>query len=283
MDAVAGTVQRRTGMIYSDPVTLFNDDCLNVLKSMETESIDCVVTDCPYHIASGACTNDAVKIGRSRKRKGGGCYVGDTGHVNLGGIFDEFDEWCYTKDGKLFKHNSIEFSEWLPEIYRVLKNDTHCYIMINPRNLKELQQAAEKVKFQFQQLIVWDKGNATPNKYYLNAYELILMLRKGKAKNINVMGTKNILTIPNIIRTKKHPTEKPAELMQILVENSTNPGDTVLDPFMGVGGVGVACKNCGRNFVGIEIDEKYYEVAEDRINKTTIEPIVEYEQMSIFL
>ena len=108
--------------------------------------------------------------------------------------------------------------------------------MINPRNLKELQQSAEDAGFIFQNLIVWDKGNSVPNKYYLNAYELILMLRKGKAKNINNMGTKNILRVPNIIRTKKHPTEKPAELMQILVENSSNPGDTVLDPFMGVGG-----------------------------------------------
>ena len=70
----------------------------------------------------------------------------------------------------------------------------------------------------------------------MNAYELILMMRKGKAKNINDMGSKNILRVPNIIRTKLHPTEKPFELMQILVENSTNENEVVMDPFMGVGG-----------------------------------------------
>lgn len=224
---------------------LYNDNCLEVLKDIKTESIDCVVTDCPYHIVSGGCTTDAVKIGRytepsgifrKRKDSSGHELVGDTQHVNLGGIFDDLDPTCYTKQGKLFKYNDIEFSEWMPEIYRVLKPDTHCYIMINPRNLKELQQVAEDAGFQFQQLIVWDKGNATPNKYYLNAYELILMLRKGAARNINNMGTKNILYVPNIINTKNHPTEKPFELMQILVENSTKPGDIVLDPFMGVGG-----------------------------------------------
>ena len=234
---------------------LFNDDCLNVLKTIDPESIDCVITDCPYHIVSGGCSNDAVKIGRTPS-----------------GIFNrQFDkgsneEIIYTRQGKLFKHNDIEFSEWLPEVYRILKPDTHCYIMINPRNLKELQEVAEKSGFLFQQLIVWDKGNTTPNKFYMNAYELILMLRKGRARNINNMGTKNILKVPNITRIKKHPTEKPAELMQILVENSTDPGNIVLDPFMGAGGVGAACKNSGREFIGIEIDHKYFQIAEDRLS-----------------
>ena len=255
---------------------IFNDDCLNILNTLDPESIDCIITDCPYHIVSGGCTNDAVKIGNyteptgipsKRRRDGhGNIYVGNTNHLNLGSIFNEFDQSCYVKEGKLFKHNDIKFSEWLPEIYRVLKPGTHCYVMINPRNLKELQQAAEDAGFQFQQLIVWDKGNTTPNKYYLNAYELILMLRKGKARNINNMGTKNILRVPNIIRTKKHPTEKPSELMQILVENSTDPENVVLDPFMGVGGVGIACMNTGREFIGIEIDPKYFQIAKDRLS-----------------
>lgn len=180
---------------------LYNEDCLKVMAGFRDDFFDLVVTDCPYHIVSGGCTNDAVKIGRSRKREAhGGCYVGDTNHVNLGGIFNEFDELRYTKDGKLFKHNEIKFSEWLPEVYRVLKPNSHCYIMINPRNLKDLQIEAEKAGFIFQNLIVWDKGNSLPNKYYLNSYELILMLRKGKAKNINNKGTKNILRVPNIMR-----------------------------------------------------------------------------------
>ena len=234
---------------------LYNDDCLDVLKTIESESVDLVVTDCPYHICSGCCSNDAVKIGRytepggifqKRKDSHGNTYMTDTKHVSLCGIFNDADPTTYTKQGKLFKFNDIEFSDWLPDIYRVLKSETHCYIMINPRNLKELQQSCEDVGFVFQQLIVWDKGNATPNKYYLNAYELILMLRKGKAMNINNMGTKNILRVPNIIKTKQHPTEKPYELMKILIENSSNEGQIVLDPFMGVGATGVAAKKNGQ-------------------------------------
>lgn len=230
-------------------IKLFNDDCLSVFKHLQDESIDLFITDCPYKIVSGGCTN--IK----RKDDCGGM-------LNKRNTFIQED----VKTGKMFKHNDIKFSDWLPDVYRVLKEGSHCYIMINARNLKDLQVEAEKVGFIFQNIIVWDKGNATPNKYYMNAYELILMLRKGRAKNINDMGTKNILNIKNIIGTKNHPTEKPVELMEILVKNSSNEGDLVLDCFMGTGSTGVACKNLNRDFIGIEIDEKYFDIACERIN-----------------
>lgn len=120
--------------------------------------------------------------------------------------------------------------------------------------------------FKFQNIIIWNKGNATPNRYYLNAYEMILMLRKGNAKNINNMGTRNILDIKNIRGNKTHPTEKPVELNEIFIQNSSNKGEIILDPFMGTGSCGVACEKLGRNFIGIEIDKKYYDIAEKRIN-----------------
>lgn len=251
-------------------IKLYNDDCMNVFKEIESESIDLFITDCPYHIISGGCTNDAVKIGRYRETSGilQHRYVSD----------DESITW--TRQGKLFKHNEIEFEEWLPEVYRILKPNTHCYIMINPRNLKELWQKAEEAGFVFQNLLVWDKGNTTPNKWYMQAYELILMLRKGKAKNINVLGTKNILRIPNITRKKLHPTEKPVELMKILVENSSKENETVMDAFMGVGGVGVACKALNRNFIGCEIDENYFNIAKDRMEPKQED--YEFIQMSLF-
>lgn len=237
---------------------IYNADCMDIFKDIEDETIDCVVTDCPYHIISGGCTTDNEKSnnysepsGIIQKRRGG----------------MSVDSIEFSRQGKLFEYNDIEFSEWMPELYRVLKMNTHCYVMINPRNLKELWQAAEDAGFTFQNLIVWDKGNSTPNKYYMNCYELILMLRKGGAKNINNMGTTNILRVPNITHIKVHPTEKSVELMKILVENSTKEGDIVLDPFMGSGSTGVACKETNREFIGVEIDEKYFSVAKDRIEK----------------
>lgn len=223
---------------------LYNEDCLDRLKQLPDESIDLVVTDCPYHIVSGGCTTGAY----------GNNPVKKTNSVE------------YARKGKIFQFNDLEFSDWLPDIYRVMKKQTHCYIMINPRNLAKLQMSAEEVGFKFQQLIVWDKVSVnTPNRYYLNGYELILMLSKRPARNINNMGTKNILRLKPKIGNRLHPTEKPVELMKILVANSSSIGEVVLDPFMGAGTTGIACRELGREFIGIEIDQKYFEIAKKRI------------------
>lgn len=229
---------------------IYNDDALNTLKLIKDETIDLVVTDCPYKIVQGGCTNIELKNeprGILSKRR-----------LSLEDV----------KAGKIFKHNDIEFSEWLPEVYRVLKEGTHCYIMINARNLCSLQTEAERVGFKFQQLIVWNKGNSVPNKYYLNSHELILMLRKGPAKNINNMGTKNVLSIQNKIGNRTHPTEKPVALMEILINNSSNEGDIVLDPFMGTGSTGIAAVKNNRRFIGIELDKQYFDIAQQRIEQT---------------
>lgn len=82
-----------------------------------------------------------------------------------------------------------------------------------------------------------------------------------------ICGTKNILKIPNILGNKKHPTEKPVELLKVLIENSSNEGDIIMDCFMGSGSTGIACINTNRKFVGIEIDKKYYDIAVERIKK----------------
>lgn len=176
---------------------------------------------------------------------------------------------CASKQGKMFKHNDIKFKEWLPEAYRVLKEDTHCYIMVNARNLKDLQTEAEKVGFKFVNILIWNKNNATPNKYYMQQAEFILLLRKGKARNINNMGTSNILSAYNIIGNKLHPTQKPVELMEVLISNSSDEGDTILDPFFGSGSTIIAAEKLNRKAIGFEIDEEYYKTAKERIENKT--------------
>lgn len=251
-------------------IKLYNENCLDVLKTLPSESIDLVVTDCPYHIVNGGCSKEDL----------GGIFSKNPNskHQILGGMLNE-EQSTYVKSGKLFKFNDIEFSEYVPELYRILKNGTHCYIMINARNLKDLWEECEKAGFEFQQLLVWNKGNAVVNKFYMNCYELILMMRKGEAKPINQKGTPNILTIPNIIGVKTHPTEKPVQLNKTLILNSSKEGDVVLDCFMGTGSCGVAAQELGRDFIGIELDEKYFNIAKERIEgqKKTLEI-----QMSIF-
>ena len=218
-----------------------NKDCIEVLKEMRDESIDCCVTDCPYKIIAWwvriieqddetswvlskrkdrSKTDPKWCLNRWRK-----IMVSDwTNCSNKWLKKNEWDVACAVKDGKMFSHNEIQFSDWLPELYRVMANWTHTYIMINGRNLSELQFEAEicwnseeekeklrkwnrckKKWFVYQNLLIWKKWNMTPNKYYMQWAEFILMFRKWKARNINDMWSSNIIDIPNIIWNKEHP------------------------------------------------------------------------------
>lgn len=226
-------------------IVLQQGDCLELMKKIPDGSIDLIVTDPPYKLVSGGC-------------------VGKRSMANTGIFKSNSDA---VRKGKLFNHNEITFAEWIPEAFRVLKEKAHCYIMINGRNLAALQNECEKAGFIYQNLLVWNKGNVTPSKWYMNQCEFILMLRKGKAKNINVMGTSTLLDAPNIIGEKCHPTEKPVALMQKLVINSSKYDETVLDPFMGSGSAGIACLNTSRKFIGMELDEQYFEIAKERIEE----------------
>lgn len=222
----------------NDEIKLMHGDCVALMKDLPDNSVDLVVTDPPYRLISGGCTNKKPKDG----------------------IFCREN----VSSGKLFEHNDLPFSAWLPEVYRVLKPGTHCYIFISGRHVMELQMEAEKAGFQYVNLLVWKKQNKTVNRYYMYQLEFILLLRKGKARTINNRGTSNLLDVPNLIGNKLHPTEKPVELVQIFVENSSLPGETVFDPFMGAGGVGVACVNTGRRFIGMELGQNYFEISEKR-------------------
>ena len=122
--------------------------------------------------------------------------------------------------------------------------------------------------FRESNILVWVKNNACPNRYYMKNCEFVLFLYKGKAKPINDMSTKTALMIDNIRGNDKlHPTEKPVKLLAAFVNNSTNKGDIVLDPFMGSGSTGVATIQEGREFVGIEIASQYYDIANERLSK----------------
>ena len=232
---------------------IYNGDTRDLVKQVDTESIDLIVSDIPYKIVQGG---DATGVWRDKQMGGVMAKHGfTTGNYDL------------VKKGKIFEHNDIEFHEYLPELYRVLKQSGHCYLMINARNLKDLQQACEDAGFIYQQLLVWDKRSATPNRYYMNACEFILMLRKGAAKSINDMGASNLIRVPNIIGTKRHPTEKPVVLMEYLIKQSSKQGDLVLDPFCGSGSTCIAAKNAGRKYLGFEIDQQYYEIACQRMTE----------------
>ena len=216
---------------------LYNDDCLNVLKDIGDNSIDLVVTDPPYEVITG---------GRNGGVKG-----------KPSGLLKE--------NKQLMK--SIPSPElWLSECFRVMKYGTHIYIMTNTLNLTNYLNIINDVGFKLHNLLVWNKNNTTPNRWYMKNCEYVIFARKGFAKSINNPSSQTVHNFDNIIGNKQHPTEKPVDLMKFYVGNSSNIGDTVLDPFMGSGSTGVACKELGRNFIGVELDEQYFDIAESRID-----------------
>ncbi|MDM0660037.1 site-specific DNA-methyltransferase [Clostridium perfringens] len=218
---------------------LIHNNSIEYLKEMKECSVDLIVTDPPYKTITGGNSD-----GANSKRPQG----------------------MLDGNRKLFKHQKLKISDWMGDIYRVLKEGSHCYIMTNSLNMEEMLTESRKAGFKLHNILVWEKNNCTPSQFYMKNCEYTLFLRKGKAKWINdIGGSKTVHKYNNIIGKKTHPCEKPVELMEFYIKNSSNEGDVVLDPFMGTGSVGVACLNTNRKFIGIELDDKYFDIAKERI------------------
>ena len=235
--------------------TIICGNALEVLKTFPDESFDCIVTDPAYKLGTSSVKVNADGTINDNKRKR---WIKKNA--------DE-DNQALIKTGQMIQ-NIPKFEDWLPEVYRVLKNGCHAYIMINGRNFAELQTKAEKVGFKFQNDLTWLKQNATPNKFYMKSTERILMLRKGKERYINDMGASDVFYVKNPVGKKLHITEKPAELFRQMIIQSTEIGDRVLDPFGGAGALVVACEQCSRQGVMIELLEKNCDIARARLEET---------------
>lgn len=221
---------------------LIHGDCLESLKKMPDESIDLIVTDPPYPTTAR----------------------GSAG--NSGGMLQK----DINKKGKVFAHNSIDCKEYAPEFFRVLKDGSHCYVMTNHVNLIHMLNTFTENGFHFIKSLIWDKGNKIMGQYYMSQFEYILFFRKGKGVKINNCGTSDIISVPNKKQKGEdgknlHDTEKPVGLMNVLIENSSQEGGLVLDPFMGIGAAGVSAVELNRSFIGIELDDGYFEIAKNRI------------------
>jgi len=226
-----------------DGIALYCGDCLDVLPQLEAGSVGLVVTDPPYKLTSGGLSG-----------------------VCTGGIFDPS---VYDNKGRLF--GVPKFSEWVPAIARAMKPNADFYMMVNDKNMHEALDATEGAGFRLHNIIVWDRGSKTPNRWYMKTCEFILYLWQGRARTINDAGSSALWSVPCKRGHRLHPTEKPVELMEFPIENSTVRGQGVLDPFMGSGTTGVACVQTGRRFIGIEIEPKYFDIAVRRIEAALAE------------
>lgn len=233
----------------TDSITLYHGDCNEVIKTIADGSVGLCVTDPPYKIMPR----------------------GNAG--NMGGFMTQ----KRALDGKIFNHNDIDIDDYIGELYRVLKDGTHCYIMTNNYNICHFLDVVSKSDFHFVKNLIWDKQNKICGRYYMGQYEYIIFMRKGKDRIINNCSCSDIISIPlkknkNTDGTNLHDSEKPVQLMQLLVENSSEDGDLVFDPFTGSGTTAIACLRSNRRFVGCEIDKTYFDIAVRRIQDELSQP-----------
>lgn len=221
-------------------IKLYQGDCLELMKNIPDGSVDLVITDPPYEI----CTSGAGLYKQSDKR-----YIKE-----LNGMKDGFSE------------------EILDELCRVMKK-INIYFFCSQKQIIPLLDYFVKNKKCNWNILSWHKTNPVPacgNKY-LTDTEFILFFREKGVKVYGSFDTKRIWYATPLNQSDKkkykHPTVKPQLILNNLVVNSSKNEDVVLDPFMGSGSTGVACVNTNRNFIGIELDEDYFNIAKDRIEK----------------
>ena len=213
-------------------------DCREVLA--EVTEANCLVTDAPYRVTSGGNTQPGF----------GGWMANE-----------------YDNSGRIVTCD-LDWSEWLSLIPAALAKQAHAYIFSNDRNLPEAWRAAEAAGLDFHRLLVWNKRAAMPNRWYMQCCEFVLFMKQGLAYSVNDCGAMALQTAFQRDESEHH-TEKPVSLLDLYIRQSTKPGELVLDPFMGSGSTGCAAVRQGRRFVGIEIEERWFDVACKRIEDAT--------------
>ena len=242
-------------------IDLRKGDCLELMKDIPDKSIDMILCDLPY--GTTACKWDIVipfePLWEQYNR-----IIKDNGAIVLFGS-QPFTSALIMSNLKMFKY------EWIWE-----KDAGSNFVTVKYQPMKEHEN-----------ILVFGKGKT---RYFPIMQERIGS-RKGKetttidsGRKDSVYGTqegRGILKVGKLRYPRSiqrfnrerglHPTQKPVALLEYLIKTYTNENDVVLDNCMGSGSTGVACKELNRNFIGIELDEKYFKIAKERIEKISLE------------
>lgn len=251
-------------------IQLWHGDCLELMKNITDKSVDCVICDLPY--GTTQCKWDVIipfaSLWKEYKRVCSGAIV-------------LFATEPFTS--KLIMSNCDNFKEKLTWVKHKPSN-------IGNAKIRHLKYSEDIVVFSF--------GKYTFNPQYTERKsDRVRQAQRGNSKQwrTNKKPTQevsfatqyeprdwhtfdadrklqgNVLNYPAVVSNSKekvnHPTQKPVALLEYLIKTYTNEGDTVLDNCMGSGSCGVACVNTGRRFIGIELDEGYFNIAKERIDK----------------
>ena len=234
---------------------LYNGDCLEVMDKLIDENVlvDAIITDPPYIISkkSGYTNNSPDKLD----------YIKKYGKHKI-----DFGEWDKTE---------LDIDALFSRFSKLLKNDGSLIIFYDIWKMGQLKDVSEKYKFKQPRIGEWVKTNPVPINsklnYLSNAKEFFASFVKVSKPTFNGEYDNATYRYPICGGSERveHPTQKPLKLMEDLTQKHTNGNQIILDPFMGSGTTGVACQNLNRNFIGIELEQKYFNIAKDRIEKSS--------------
>ena len=238
-------------------IELYNNDCLEEMKKIKDKSIDMILCDLPYNLTSMSwdCLIPFDKLWEQYNR-----IIKDNGNIVL------FSSGTFTID--LINSNRKNFK----------------YKLIWKKNVPTGMASAKyrPMKY-YEEICIFNKNKSTYNpqmkerigkhkecyryEHYCNPNNHLDLGKVKKKYDPNFVQPSDVLefnVVPNRVG-KLHPTEKPVELLEWLIKTYSNENEIVLDNCAGSGSTGVACLNTNRNFIGIELDEKYFTVMENRL------------------
>ncbi|GAA7967931.1 site-specific DNA-methyltransferase [Helicobacter pylori] len=229
-------------------IQIYHANAFEIIKDFYQQDlkVDAIITDPPYNIS----VKNNFSTLKSAKRQG-----------------IDFGEW--DKNFKLL--------EWIKR-YAPLVNPNGCMVIFcSYRFISHIADFLEGNGFVIKDFIQWVKNNPMPrniNRRYVQDTEFALWAVKKKAKWVFNKPENEKYLRPLILKSPvvsglervKHPTQKSLALMEKIISIHTNPNDIVLDPFMGSGTTGLACKRLERNFIGIESEKEYFQIAKKRLD-----------------
>lgn len=240
-------------------IDLFLGDCLDVMNRLIKKGIkvDAIITDPPY--GTTACSWDTIipldkmwkRLKEIRKENSPILLFGN----------EPFNSYLRISNIDEYKYDIYWQKERATNIFQLKKRPAKVIETINVFYNKQCTYNPQMVKYD---------GPLRTNKIKNGKLGVLIDSQNRKPNEYQDKGIRYPLQIVNfkrdILTSNLHPTQKPVSLMEWLIKTYTNEGDTVLDFTMGSGTTGVACKNLNRNFIGIELDENYFNVAKERIN-----------------
>lgn len=224
---------------------IIQGDCVEVLKSFVENSVDLILTDPPYNIGIPQLINDLRARNNSK----------------MGKDFSHFENKIYPK-------------MWIPDAYRVLKKGGVFISFYQDKKFDEMLIPIRENGLDIIQIGVWHKQNPLPAMRGVSfqwASELFVIARKGKNHYFNkeLGQCHNVLKFPTVVSPKMrvHETQKPIFLMDTLIQRFSRKDEIVLDMFCGSGTTCLSARRNGRSYIGIEINERYVQIARKRLNK----------------